>query len=150
MKENFILVLYYRCQLSYFQSNNNLVLSLVNQNKHVQVALLGGRLATKGADILKQVRSFREMATKDLGVAAADAWASDESIWTKALTKMWYRVGCSALSLKRYQDAEESLGRAAALSGNDKVVKSKLAEAKAHVKRIAKKQMSQFQHAFGK
>ena len=66
MKENFILVLYYRCQLSYFQSNNNLVLSLVNQNKHVQVALLGGRLATKGADILKQVRSFREMATKDL------------------------------------------------------------------------------------
>ena len=73
-----------------------------------------------------------------------------EEAWAKTLTKLWYRVGCAALSLKRYQDAEEDLQHAADLSPSDKAVKSKLAEAKAHVKRIAKKQMSHFKEAFGK
>ena len=78
------------------------------------------------------------------------AWTAAEDQWTKALTKLWYRVGNAALSLKRYKDAEESLQQAADYdSTGDKMVKKKLAEAKAHVKRVAKKQLSLFKDAFG-
>jgi hypothetical protein len=146
-----------------FQAMNNLVQGLVTLKQHSSVCVLGTELGAFGRLMLDGVRENTSRLEKEkeeeaqqqqagtvpsLLQAAIDRERACADTWARGLLKLWFRVGCSQLILKRFDDAKASLERAAQLDPSDALVARKLKIARDHVKRIDQKQARRLESAF--
>jgi tetratricopeptide (TPR) repeat protein len=140
-----------------FQAMNNLVQALVTLKQHAHVAVLGRELGVFGASAMQgtqdNIRELNYSRNKDrecvsgMVDAAIKVERAAVDTWKKGLLKLWFRIGCSQLLLKRWDDAQASLEKAAEFDPSDVLVAKKLKIASDNVKRIDQKQAKRFGNA---